>query len=74
MIVPHRELSDAALAGAIEEYVSRDGTELSDASTKVAAVRTALDRGELVLVYDADTDSCNIVPPDQVPPDEPDEA
>jgi len=66
VIVPHRELSGAALTGVIEEYVTRDGTELSEMSTKAADVHAALDRGELLLVYDANSDSCNIVPADEL--------
>ena len=64
MIVPHRGLSDDALNAVIEEFVTRDGTEASDAPDKSVAVRRALDAGELVLVYDPDADSCNILTPD----------
>lgn len=52
------------MTGVIEEYVTRDGTELSDAEIKIAAVRSRLDAGELQLVYDDETESCNIVPAD----------
>ena len=65
MIIPHQQLSAEALTGVIEEYVTRDGTELSEASTKVAAVRRGLDLGSLVLVYDPDAESCNILPADE---------
>jgi len=64
MRVPHTELQESTLTGVIEEYVTRDGTELSDSEAKIAAVRKALDRGEIVIVYDPDTESCNIVPSD----------
>ena len=64
MIVPHRGLSDDALNAVIEEFVTRDGTESSDAPDKSAAVRRALDAGELVLVYDPEADICNILTPD----------
>ena len=67
MIVPHRQLSPAALEGVIEEYVTRDGTELTDAPRKSASVLAGLERGELVLVYDPEADSCTIMPADQVP-------
>jgi len=72
MIVPHRQLSRAALEGVIEEYVTRDGTELTDAPNKTASVLASLDRGDLVLVYNAEADSCNIMPVDQVPDELPD--
>ena len=64
MILPHRDLSAAALSGVIEEYVTRDGTNLEEATEKAAAVRAALDAGELVIVYDAEAESCNILPAD----------
>ena len=66
MIIPHRQLSEEVLTGVIEEYVTRDGTELSEASAKVAAVRRGLDLRTLVLVYDPDAESCNILPADQL--------
>jgi len=59
-------LSAETLTGVIEEYVTRDGTELSEASAKTAAVRRGLDLGTLVLVYDPEADSCNIVQADQL--------
>lgn len=62
MRIPHTEIQDETLSRVIEEYVTRDGTELSDGHVKIAAVRQALDRGDLVLVYDSETESCNIVP------------
>jgi len=61
LIVPHRKLSAEALAAVVEEYVTRDGTELTEAGFKTASVVELLDQGELVLVYDSESDSCNIV-------------
>ena len=65
IIIPHRELSAEALAGVIEEYVTRDGTELGEVTDKSDAVVRLLDRGELVLVYDPESESCNIITPDR---------
>lgn len=67
MIIPHRELSAEALDGVVEEYVTRDGTELTEASTNKAAVLAALERGELLLLYDPESESCNIVAADRLP-------
>lgn len=64
MRIPHEDLEQATLTGVIEEFVTRDGTDLGDAEAKIRAVRAGLERGELLLVYDADTESCNIVPAD----------
>jgi uncharacterized protein YheU (UPF0270 family) len=67
-IVPHRKLSAEALAAVIDEYVTRDGTELTDAAPKRHAVMQALESGKLVLAYDSESDSCNILDPDLLPP------
>ena len=64
MQIPHGDLEKATLDRVIEEFVTRDGTDLGDADDKARSVRTGLERGELLLVYDADTESCNIVPAD----------
>jgi len=66
VIIPHRELSAEALAGVIEEYVSRDGTELGEVAKKSEAVVRLLDRGELVLVFDPELESCNLVTREQL--------
>ena len=65
MIIPHGALSAEALAGLIAEYVTRDGTELGEVTDKSEVVARLLDRGELVLVYDSLSESCNIITRDQ---------
>jgi uncharacterized protein YheU (UPF0270 family) len=65
MIIPHHSLSPDALDGVIEEYVTRDGTELSDAATKTAAVRRGLESGALAIVYDPTIESCTILGADE---------
>ncbi len=62
MIIPHHELSRDALTSVIEEFVTRDGTELTDAATKAAAIRRGLESGKLAIVYDATSESCSILP------------
>ena len=54
-------LEAATLRSVIEEFVTRDGTELSDLESKVAAVRTLLRRGEVGLWFDPETSTCNIL-------------
>lgn len=59
-IAPH--LLDAqTLRSVIEEFVTRDGTELSDLETKVAEVHALLERGEVDLWFDPETSTCNIL-------------
>jgi uncharacterized protein YheU (UPF0270 family) len=64
VIIPHRKLSPETLAEVVEEYVTRDGTEQTDAAVKAASVLRRLESGELSLVYDPESESCNIVPSD----------
>ncbi len=66
MIVPYENLSSEALAGVIEEYVTRDGTESTDSAVKIADVRGALQRGELVIVFDSESETCNLLSPEEM--------
>lgn len=61
MIIPYQKLSPDALRGIIEEVVTRDGTEMTDAEDKIAQVLRQLERGKLVVTYDLETRACNIV-------------
>lgn len=64
MHVPWQQLSDAALRGVIEEYVTREGTdyghETYSLERKVADVRAQLERGEAWLDYDPKTDTVTL--------------
>ena len=63
--VPQARLPDEVLRRVAEEFVTREGTDYGTAPTtleeKVADVRRQLDRGEAVIVYDADNETINIV-------------
>ena len=65
IVVPYTELSPDALAGVIESFVLREGTDYGaqDASfeRKVADVMRQLERREAVIVYDPGSDSVDIV-------------
>ncbi|MGD9009765.1 MAG: YheU family protein [Desulfobacteraceae bacterium] len=66
VIVPHHELSEEALQGLLEEFVSRDGTDSGytklSLQQRVDQVRRQLDRGEAVVVYNPVAQSANIIP------------
>ncbi len=70
MIIPWQELAPDTLDSLIEEFVSRDGTDYGEQelslAKKVAQVRTALARGEAVLIFSEHTGQCNIVAAEQV--------
>ena len=56
------QLAPETLRGVIEEFVTRDGTDLVDAETKIATVGGLLERGEVEIWFDETTRSCNILP------------
>ncbi len=70
VIVPHTRLSEEALQGLLEEFVSRDGTDSGyialTLQERVAQVRRQLDRGEAVVVFDEVTQTANIMPAKEV--------
>lgn len=63
--VPYKELSDAALAGVVESFVLREGTDYGhrdvDFEEKCRSVKRQLEKGSAAIVYDSVTDSINIV-------------
>ena len=70
LVIPHRELSAAALSGLIEEFATRNGTDSGytggSLEENVAMVRRQLDAGQAVIVYDERLKSWNIVPADDL--------
>lgn len=65
MIIPTDRLSKEALSGLIEEFISREGTEYGlheyDLTQKTRQVQAQIDSGEVVVVFDAASDSCNLL-------------
>lgn len=66
MEIPYKLLSEEALSGLIEEFVSREGTDYGHSgfsiAQKASAVRRQLASGRAVIVYDETEMTCNIVP------------
>jgi len=64
IVVPHTELSAEALAGVIESFVLREGTDYGERDvpfeTKVLQVRRQLERREAEIVFDPNTESIDI--------------
>ena len=65
MRIPPEKLSPDALAGLIEEFVSRDGTDLVDMDIKADQVRRALAAGHLFIAFDEISETVNILTPDE---------
>lgn len=64
-IIPHNELSKEALNGVIQEFVTRDGTDYGEVEvpleTKIFQVLSQLNSGTAVIVFDQETETCNIL-------------
>ncbi|VAW93237.1 hypothetical protein MNBD_GAMMA20-255 [hydrothermal vent metagenome] len=66
MLIPYKQLSPEALNSLIEEFVSRDGTDYGaeeiPLTQKTEQVLRLLQQGEIAILFDEETGSCNIVP------------
>jgi uncharacterized protein YheU (UPF0270 family) len=64
MIIPYTELSEEVLRGIIEEFVLREGTEYGRTDvaveTKIDQVKRQLLQGKAVIVFDPETESCDV--------------
>jgi len=64
MDIPHDAISPEALRGLIEEFVSRDGTDYGarevSFEAKCEQVRGLLRQGKIKVVFDAETESCDL--------------
>lgn len=65
MIIPYDQLSLEALNGLIEEFITREGTDYGweeiALNTKVEQVRQQLKRGDVVIAFDAATESVSLL-------------
>jgi uncharacterized protein len=70
IVVPPERLSPETLSALIEEFVTRSGTDYGRReailSEKCAAVRTQLTSGRVQITYDPVTQTCTIVPAEEV--------
>ncbi len=65
MIIPWQELTPETLDALLEDFATRDGTDygVEEMSTdhKVLQIRKQLQRGDIVVVFDEASESCNIL-------------
>jgi uncharacterized protein len=70
MIIPYERLSQEALHGLINEFVTRPGTDTGYTETtleqNIDMVKRQLKRGDAIIVYDETTQTANIVPKKQM--------
>ncbi len=70
MLIPQEMLEPETLTRLIEDFVTRDGTDNGDETpleTRVARVRRALDKGEAVIVFDVESEQCQLAMKHDVP-------
>ena len=60
IVIPIDELDAITLRAVIEEYVTRDGTELSNASDNVILIERRIRAGEAKIIFDLKSQSCTI--------------
>jgi len=64
MQIPHKLLSESALQGLLEEFVTREGTDYGQVShtldVKTQQVRRQLDSGAAVIIFDPVAETCHI--------------
>ena len=65
MIIPHEQISADALLGLIEEFITREGTDYGETEVslaqKVEQVKRQLKRGDIVIVFDATSETVSIL-------------
>ncbi|MCW7554151.1 YheU family protein [Endozoicomonas gorgoniicola] len=69
MIIPYKDIEPDTLNNLIEEFVTRDGTDNGydqPLEQKIESVLKQLQQGEVVVVFDPNLASVNIVPRNMV--------
>ena len=65
MKIPFDQLSLKALHGVVEEFVTRDGTDYGEVEIpleiKINQVLNQLKSGKAVIVFDPESETCNIL-------------
>lgn len=65
MIIPYKQLSTDALTGLVEEFITREGTDYGleeiSLAEKVEQVMLQIQRGEVVIVFDAAMESVSLM-------------
>jgi uncharacterized protein YheU (UPF0270 family) len=70
MIIPYKKLSEEALQSLIEDFVTRDGTDYGmvemSMQEKSAYLLALLKKGDLLITYNDELQSCGLVTKEQV--------
>lgn len=65
MQIPFEQLSADTLTAILEEYASREGTEYGEVdyslAEKVTMLRKQLERGDIGISFDSETETCSLI-------------
>ena len=70
MLIPYTLLEPQTLERLLEDFVTRDGTDNGDETpldTRVARVRKALEKKQAVILFDPDSQQCQLMLRSEVP-------
>ncbi|MBD1551417.1 YheU family protein [Pseudomonas typographi] len=70
MIIPYDQLEPDTLTRLIEDFVTRDGTDNGDETplqTRVLRVRQALAKGQALILFDPESQQCQLMARHDVP-------
>lgn len=70
MLIPHDLLEAETLTRLLEDFVSREGTDNGDETplaTRVERARKALLKGQALIVFDPESQQCQLLLREQVP-------
>lgn len=70
MLIPHDLLEAETLTRLLEDFVSREGTDNGDETplaTRVERARKALLKGQALIVFDPQSQQCQLLLKEQVP-------
>ena len=70
MLIPHDLIEAETLTRLLEDFVTREGTDNGDETpleTRVARARHALEKGQAVIVFDPDSQQCQLALRKEVP-------
>jgi uncharacterized protein YheU (UPF0270 family) len=63
--IPLARISDDILNAIIEDFIAREGTDYGSSEvgfeTKVQQVISQIERGDVVITFDPETESCNLL-------------
>ena len=70
MLIPYDQLEAETLTRLIEDFVTREGTDNGDETplqTRVLRVRQALAKGQAFILFDMDSQQCQLLAKHDVP-------